>query len=211
MSSTAARPWTAEWLRGKTLADLQAIEHGGRLLFPDVLRRARADGKWEEVPVMLRVPRPQERAAARVEAVELFRTRKLDRQADADLFDEFERMALLARCILERTPPHEQHALTDWLLGSGGEGKGYDQGTLWDAWQKIQAYQSMTSPQAEDMGVEDIVAAARGVARVGNLTPFAAIAGPAQDACVIGMARLLDAYLTDRSSGPSPETSTAAS
>lgn len=205
-----ARPWSREWLKGKTLADLQAIEDGGRLLFPDVIRRAKAGGKWEEVPIMVRIPTPRDKRTARLEAIQHFTKHKLDRDKDADLFQEVETLSLLSRIMHERKPPHDRFvAELDWLLGDA-DGERYDLPSLYDVWDRVTLYRSMIDPTlSEDEVTTDlIVQAALGVADSGNLTPFAGIGGPAQDACVIGMANLLARYLRGNLSGPWPGIST---
>ena len=196
-----------EWLKGKTLADLDAIEFHGRLLFPDVVKRAKSDGTFEEVPVLVRVPRHPETLEARVEAAALFKKRGLDRDKDSDLFDEYETLAILARCMRDPKPPHDQHAPIDWLL-SGDPDKGYDLPSLFEVWEHMKLYQALMDPRITEPTQEDVVAAVLAIDRVRNLTPFAAIAGPALDSFVISMAVLLASYLRHSSSSRSTETST---
>ncbi|WP_437759483.1 hypothetical protein [Sorangium sp. So ce1389] len=200
----------SEWLQGKTLADLNAVELGGRLLFPDTIKRCKRDGSFEEVPVMVRVPRQPELLEARVQAAELFRAKKLDRDRDQDVFEQFETLCILSKALRDAKPPHDQHAPVEWLI-SGEPGKGYDLPSLMEVWEHIRVYQELIDPRITEPTTEDVVAAVMAIDRVRNLSPLAGIAGSALDSFVISMAVLLASYLRSKPSSPSSETSTPAS
>ncbi|HEY4118662.1 MAG TPA: hypothetical protein VGM56_12445, partial [Byssovorax sp.] len=53
------------WLEGRTWEELEAIEHDGRLLFKDTLKKRDARGRVVEKAVRIRVPRQLERSRAR--------------------------------------------------------------------------------------------------------------------------------------------------
>src|SRR5262245_30238211 len=104
------------WLDGKAWEELEALEFDGRLLFPDVLKVLSKDGTFREVPIMLRVPRADERLKARVEARKWCKKLELDPEKDAGQFDALETYCLVARSVRERKPPHEQHCTHEALV-----------------------------------------------------------------------------------------------
>src|SRR5690606_33930286 len=66
------RPSTAvaQWFEGKDLRELEIIEHGGRQLYPETLKRKLVrDGTQQEVEVYVRIPSTAERALARRDAL----------------------------------------------------------------------------------------------------------------------------------------------
>lgn len=200
-----------DWLKGKTLEDLEIIEFGGRNFFQDKILKAKKGG-FEEFPVMVCVPREPEIAKARVEAVELFRKRKLDRKEDEDLFAELDMLCQLARAIRTLTPPHGQYMPVEHLIGrtdpKTGESEGFDIPSLHDLWERVQTYRKLIDPRIYDPSIEEVFAACDAIAKVRNLSPLVAIAGPDVDSFVITIASTLSIYRTQLRSWQSNESET---
>lgn len=197
MASENAR----RWLNGKTLEDLDVIEFGGRLLFPDKILKVRRGGKFDEIEVAVRIPREPEIATARVEAVRLFKARGLDRKDDADLFEQLDVFCKLALAIRTRKPPHPQFLPVEELIGrtnpETGETTGFDATSLFDLWQRIETYRTMCDPRITEPTVEDVLIAADGIARTRTISPLVAIAGPELDSFIVSMGSLLSNYRTE--------------
>lgn len=196
-----------EWLKGKTAADFDLIEQGGRIYFPDVVYRLRKGGKFEEVPVAVCVPRPYEKAMARLRAIKLAADWKIDREKDADHFETLDTFSVLSQAIRTREPPHGQFQPVEWLL-STKEDEGFDERSLWAIWERVKAYGEIMDPRITEPNTEEVIAAAVAIDRVRNLSPLVAIAGSAVDSFVVEMATILCGYLRQRPSAPSDETST---
>ena len=192
-----------EWLKGKTIEDLDVVENGSRLLFADSIKRRGPKGQLIEEAVRVQVPRLPDQVRARHEAKALADKSKVDREKDADLFEEFETLAILSLCIREKDEPHCQAYTAEQLWTN------YDVPSLYDVWHRIQTYRGMIDPRLSEPDIQDVVVAAMGIARVKNLSPLAAIAGSDLDSFVIGMASLLTSYLMQQRSASSPETSTS--
>lgn len=201
MSAQEGKP-LREWLAGKTAADFDLIEAGGRIFFPDVVHRVRSGGKFEETPVLVAVPRPVEKAAARREALTLFAKWKLDREKDGDLFDMIDKFAILARAIRTRDDGHGQAFPLEWLLSDRPD-EGFEERSLWAVWERMKAYENLIDPAITEPDEEEVIAAAQGIARVRNLSPLAVISGPELDSFVVCMATILCTCLARSPSSPS--------
>jgi hypothetical protein len=184
-----------EWLKGKTVEELGLIEHGGRILFPDKIRRLKTDGTFDDVEVRVRVPRTPELLQARSDAREFFRKRKMDPKEDADLFDQLDTMAILARALRDKTPPHDQFQPLEYLL-STEPGKGFDTESLMDVWTRLEVYRKMIDPRVTAASEEDVIRTAFAIDRVQNISPLAAIAGSELDSFMTTMGSLLARSLT---------------
>lgn len=184
-----------EWLKGKTAADLDLLEHGGRVFFPDVVHKIRRAGKFDAVRVVVCVPRAPEKALARRDAIALARRWDLDREKDADLFDTLDKFAVLAHAI--RDPEtFGQFQPLEWLLSTKAD-EGFEERSLWAVHERLSMYEEIVDPRiTEPMTEEEVMQAAFAIDRVRNLSPLAGIAGPAVDSCVIGMASTLCKYQT---------------
>lgn len=208
-----AKPALRDWLKGKTAADLDMIEICGRMHFPDKVYRLAKDGSFTEVPVLVRVPRLTERAQARREAVELFAKWKLDRDKDDDYFATLNRFAILAHAIRDAADPKEkdeprgQFQPLEWLM-SREPGKGFDDASLWNIWERVKIYEEMLEPSITEPTTEDVIAAVLGIDAVRNLSPLAAIAGSGVESFVISMAVHLASYLRQKPFSQPIETST---
>lgn len=194
-----------EWLEGKTVEDLALIEHGGRLLFPDKIRRVTASGGYEDVKVLVRVPRTVEIMDARRDARKFCTSRGIDPKEDADLFEQLDQMAILARAVRDPAPPHDQFQPLEFLL-SNEPGKGFDTESLVDVWRRLEVYRRMIDPAVTRVSEDDVVRAAYAIDKVQNLSPLVGIAGQELDSSIITMASMLVRYLTLLQSSPSGAT-----
>lgn len=192
-----------EWLEGKSLEDLDVVEQGNRLLFADSIKRFGPKGDLIEEQIRVKVPRLDDQVKARLEAIKVAGKYKIDREKDADLFEEFETLALVSICIREKEEPHSQAYTFEQLY------TGYDIPSLYDVWNHVQHYKKLIDPRISDPDIQDVVVAAIGIAKKKNLTPLAAIAGSDLDSVIVSMASLLSNYLTQQPSVSSPETSTS--
>ena len=191
------------WLDGADFAELGALEHEGRLHFPESLKKRNAKGELVEVPIVIRIPRQEERARARVEARKWCEKIGIDPEKDADHLDSFDTLCLCARAIRDVEPPHAQHMLAHDLVAS------YDTRSLLDAWDRINFYDRMLDPRPEEIDDATFERLVEAVRKAGNLRPLAAIAGSAHDRFVTRMASELSSLWTARSSAPSLATSTS--
>jgi hypothetical protein len=184
-----------EWLKGKKVEDLAIIEHGGRVLFKDAVKRIRSDGSFEEIEIRVRVLRDIEKMKARKEAREIFAKQKLDPKEDADLFEQLDTMAQLARAMRSKDAPHDQFQPLEYLL-SDKPGEGFDSESLIDVWRHLEIYSKMVNPAVTVVTEDDVIRSARAVSEVQNLSPLVGIAGTELDSYVITMASLLVSSLT---------------
>lgn len=184
-----------EWLEGKTVEDLALIEHGGRMLFPDKIRRVTAAGKFEDVRVLVRVPRTVEIMDARRDARKFCKDKGLDPQEDADLFEQLDQMAVLARALRDPNSPQDQFQPLEFLL-SNEPGKGFDTESLVDVWRRLEIYRKMIDPAVTRVSEDDVVRAAYAIDKVQNLSPLVGIAGNELDSSIITMASMLSRCLT---------------
>jgi hypothetical protein len=190
-------------LAGRKWSELEAAEHAGYLLFPEVILRRTKSGKFEERPVMIRIPRPPEMRAARARARRQFREDGLDPKDDRDLFSQFENVVILSEAIRSATPPHEPFEPDPLVLE-----KTYDLMSLRQVWEKLDAYVALIDPQPELLTREQFVAVVSAMAEGRSIVPLDVISSSARANCVITMAVLLQSFLGLSSSSRSSETST---
>lgn len=191
------------WIEGREFEELRALEFEGRLYFPETLKRRGAKGEFVEVPIVLRVPRQEERAKARVDARKWCEKIGLDPEKNPDHLDSFDTLCICARAIRDREPPHAQHMLPQDLVGT------YDVRPLLEMWDRVNFYDRLLDPRPDELDDETFEKLVHQMRKAGNLRPLAAIGGYAQDTFVLRMASELSSFLTARSSAPSPETSTS--
>ena len=183
-----------EWVLGKTPEELDAIEHNGRTLFKDHIRRIKKDGTHEDVEILVRCPRPLEVMAARKEAVDLFKKQGLDREKDHDLFDQLDTLAVLSKAIRDPSHPQDQLQTLEFLLSSK-PGEGFDVESLMDVWTRLEGYRRLLDPRITEVTEDDAIRAAVAIERVRNISPLAAIAGHELDNCIVIMACMLTSSL----------------
>jgi hypothetical protein len=189
-------------LDGRTWGELEVKRHaGGQLLFPDAIRRRDEKGVVTSVKVWVCVPSPEDQIEARVKARSIFRKREIDSVLDKDLFDEVEQICLLARAIRADEEPHAQ------LLDPEDLAR-YDEASLHDIQERINAYKAMLDPREHKVTEERFWVLVEAVGRSANLLPLTEFAGHVQPSLVVRMARAALSSRTSKSSAPSSESST---
>lgn len=191
----------SDWLEGKTAEELDAIEVGGRVLFPDKIYRRTARGELEETPIRVRVLRVPERAKARAEAVAWAKKLGIDREADRDVFENFDTLCILARAIREPKGADEQLRTYEQLAAE------YESRSLLDVWDRLAFYERIHDPRIVILTDKDFWAAIGGIARVRNISPLVAYDAPSLEACITRMASELLSLKTLKSSSGSTESS----
>jgi hypothetical protein len=170
-------------LRGKSWEELEALEAGDRVLFPDQIRFRDRRGALREIDIAVRVLRAPERRKARVEARKRAVAEGLDLDRDADQCDVLDRLHQLAFAIREAKPPHEQHATPEMLEGH------YDLSSLDELWERYQVYEERQDPRLDITDEATMWAAIGAVAKAGNPLPLAGLASRFQQSCIVFMAR----------------------
>lgn len=193
-------------IAGKTWEELGAVEHEQRLLFPDAIRRVRADGATEEVAILVRPLRKHERRSARLYARAWAKKEGVDPQVDPQLFDDMDTMSILAMAIREPKPPYEQHQQPEWLE------QHYDAASLAQVWDRYQVWEDATDPRVEAASQEDLWRTILEIGRSRSVLPLTGFAPHLQRNCILSMADLsltsptLQSFLESRDSstaGPS--------
>jgi hypothetical protein len=182
---------------------LEAVEAGDELHFPDVLHVRRKTGEFEPVPVMFAVPLQPTMRKARVLAKQLAARDKIDQEADKNLFDDLENACILWYAIRSATPPFEPYAYDVDALE-----KKFGRDVLKLAWQKLEGYRRVVDPRPASITKEQCLAVVGSIAGRRAISPLLVFDGPAQTACIVFMASLLQSFLTQLSSPPSSESST---
>jgi hypothetical protein len=210
----------SQFFQDKSIEDLKAIEHGGRVLIPDAFRVKNAQGVIVEKPTLVRVPSEGERGRARIDAVILVGERfpkimgtdpkmwtieRAKAVVGAEVFDDIDTYAIVARSTFEPkiTDKPVQYMLLTVLYDS------YTKNTVFDIWDRINMYADMFNPRLEDPTEEQFWGAVESIARVRSLLPLAVIAGSAQSNFIMRMASELSKSRTPKSTSTSPETSTS--
>ena len=170
-------------LRGKSWEEIEALEHEGRVLFPDSIRFRARDGSVTEVAILVRALRNHERRKARVEARDRAKQDGLDLDRDADLCATLDRLYQLARAIREVKEPHEQHATAEMLE------QNYDGRSLDELWSRYEVYCDRSDPRIEITDEAQLWAALGEVARVGNILPLTGLESFSQNGCIVFGAR----------------------
>ena len=172
-------------LGGKTWGELELIqaEDGHKLIRDSIKERNPKTGEIKEVPVFVRIPRPRDLIVARAEARSWFATFKgLDADRDSEMFDEMEKLCLLAKAIRTVDGMHPQLASADELSAN------FEEGSLADLMGRLTAYRDMTDPRESPISADELWPIINKVARAGHLSPLTGIDGPGQNNCIVFMA-----------------------
>ncbi|HKQ70998.1 MAG TPA: hypothetical protein VJT73_16745 [Polyangiaceae bacterium] len=192
-------------LRSATWEELEAIEDGDRVLFPDVIRQRTAKGELNETEVMVRVLRMPERRKARLDARELAKKVGVDPAVDPELFDDIDTLCTLARAIRDKGDPKTQHMTAEMLEGA------YEWRSLKEVYGRYKVYEDRTDPGLEIADEKEMWAALGAIARAGNCLPLVELASLSQNACIVFSARQALLSPTFKSFLESIDSSTAAS
>lgn len=194
----------ARELAGKTWEELEAVEHEGRLYFPEVIYR-RVGKKFEAEPVRLLVLREHEVRRAKRMARKWAADEKLDPALDPQLFDNMVCWCELALSIRNTTFPYESlHPDPAYLEAN------YDKRPLVQVYAKIDAYARLLDPRPEEIDAEQMVALVAALAKEQTIRPLVAFDGVSQTSCILYMARELQSLRDSKSSSESSDFSTAA-
>jgi len=174
-------------IANKTWEELEVIEQGDRLLFPDTIRRRTKTGALEETKILVRVLRKNERRSARMEAREWAKRANVDPEKDPALFDDMDTLCILARAIRESAPPHDQFQQAEWLE------QHFDDSSLAALWDRYPVYESMLDPRLDAPTEDDFWKCIVGIGRSRNILPLTGFAPRSQHSCILSMA---DAALT---------------
>lgn len=171
-------------LRKASWEELEVVQHEtGRLMFPAELRRRKADGTVEAVPVRVWVPVTGDYVEARKTARLWFaKLQGLDAERDKALFEEMDGVCVLARAIRNPQAPYAQFAQYDELAEK------YDQSSLRDIQERIKVFESLVDPRMSIPDEDTMWRVIAEVARKGTLLPLADIVGHEQPSLVLRMA-----------------------
>jgi len=209
-------PWQtdedpAAWFLGKTDAELDVIEHGGRAFYSEVLRRKKpADGQAEVAKLRIRVPNTLDKAKARVAA--LLWASKIAREeglkmsesptiAEAEAvfgapyFDELDTIAIIAQVAYEHDRPDEPFFRHPEMLAAN-----YTTSSLMDLWTRIGFYQRHEDVRVGDLTRDKFIEIVVAIGEARNTTPLFALDGFLQDSFIVTMADQLASFLTPKSS-----------
>lgn len=182
-------------LLGKSWDELQVLEHAGYLLFPNVIRRRVANGKFEDVKVMIRLPRNREFRQARVEAREIALKDGIDLDRDKDLFEDIETACILARAIRNSTPPHEPYEPDPGVLEQR-----FDRSSLARIWRELDVLHKLVDPSDHLIRDEELFALVAAIAREQSIGPLADYDAASRAYFTITTVSLLWGYMGSKSS-----------
>lgn len=206
------------WIRGKTPADLNAIEFMDRdalvptTLFPETIRYRNAAGVICETHVMLKIPYEDDLAYGTQLAVQhvagLHKGRKIETPEQAReyvgtiRFEAFETAAILSQCVRSTKPPHIYEYKLHVFL------KTFPPTTIADLWDRLSMLRRLWDVRVSELSEEHFWAFAKEIARVKNIGPLAVLAPALQSVFICRLAAELTAQRTSNFSFGSPEEST---
>ncbi|MCP4674344.1 MAG: hypothetical protein GY854_02265 [Deltaproteobacteria bacterium] len=193
-------------LISKDWGELEVLEVAGRLLFPDKIYRRTKDGSFNEVPVLIQVPRLPELRKARVEARQIAKEDGLDLKLDSDLVDDLEVVCTLSHAIRNVKPDHEP-----WEPYPRALEKHYDKTSLQQIWAKIDALTKVVDPAPDKISPNEMIALMSAIAKERNLGPLFVYGSAAQTTFVVSMVDQLLSLLESKLSSEPSEPSTQAS
>ncbi len=185
----------------------EILEVAGYLLFPDKIYKRKPDGSFEEIPILLRVPREHEFRQARVKTRQLALEDNLDLDRDGDLVENLESVVLLSMAIRNPKPPmHEP-----WEPDPRALEKHYDRTSIAQLWSKLDKLSALIDPAPDTISAEEIVALMAALARERHLGPLVAYGSGAQTTFILTMVDQLSNSQPQKSSSAPPALSTPAS
>lgn len=192
LSKLMATPWS----------DLAAVEHCGRLHFPEKVVRRKANGETEEIDVTICLPRPDELRWARVNARKAALEAGLDLDRDQDLVDDMENVHILARAIRNTSEPFEP-----WVPNPAELERDYDKRSLSQMWAKMNALVNIVDPRQTEMSKEELLAVIAAIAKTREIYPLHALGQHSQSHCIVTMAELCVTFLASTSSSEPSDSS----
>lgn len=212
----AATSALAQWFEGKSLEQIDVLEHEGRALYPETIKRRNPKTRaLEVVPVRLRIPNTREKVAARKLALRWAQKQLGDmapkpldvegvqKLLGANYWSHIDNVCLLSLCTFEPAAPHAQFGLPDYL-------DSFPPASLYELFDRLNYWADQEDPRINEsvLTPEAVLVVAKAIAKGGHIGPLHAIDGAAQSTFVRIMAELLTNSPTRKSSSPSPETST---
>lgn len=173
-----------EKLAAKKWDELEAIEHEGRTVFFDAIRRRTKDGKIIEVPIGIRVLRKDERIKARLEARKWAAQLGIDKEADPEIWDDCDTLCILARAIRDREPPHDQHLTYEMLQQT------YEMRSLEEIWEKYGTYEDKTDPRDAVQSEDEFWALVAAMLKARDIRPLIESAPLSRNASILRLAEL---------------------
>jgi len=204
----------AEQLSAKRWDDLKVLSIGTRLLFPDKVYRREKGGRFVGDPCTLVVPRGPELRKAKLEAYRIAAEDGIDPVRDKALFDDLEDVCVLWYSI--RSPADagkdgEAEQLPEPLCMSPRELETrYDRPSLSAITGKLAMLKRVVDPQVSGLPEDELVGLTAALVQLQDLRSLFAYDGATQTAFILSAAKLVQAYLTARSSLGSSAPSTAA-
>lgn len=193
----------AEWFAGKSLEDIERIELGQRIIYPDKVRRMDPTDakKTIDVDVYLRVPSVAESAIARCEALAWVReisSKDIEREDQAiallgvSAWNEIDLYCAASQAVLTREEHPRRWMLPQFFLEI------VPRGTVYDLWRRV-AFLSQT----EDFGTHTMSAqeadeVVRTIKKRRNLSPLVGMSEGTQRDFIVSMADRLSSFLTPK-------------
>lgn len=188
------------WLEGQSIADLEAVRIGRHLLFPDVMVFHETDGSPREDRILIRVPTPDDKIAARIDAILYVRGKvpsalktslKVETVEDArrfigaERFEEIDTFAIAARCMHDpKPPPGLDRAPPPWkLLGLLIED--HQTSAIMHVYEHMDLLSKMLDVRLDELTEEQMWGAARYIAERENASPLGAMSAGMQLAYLI--------------------------
>lgn len=196
-------------LAKKSWGELEAVERGDHLLFPEKLWKRNKAGKFEVTPIMVQVPRMGDMRKARALAHVIAREDGIDPKFDSHLFDDLENVCIMAYAVRDATSPYSFMFARDKDTPDPRmlERK-FDEGSLSHLWSRLAPYKQLLNPQLTRVTRDEFMAVIAAIAERRDIAPLLAIDGLARDSCIVTMACLLQSLMTRQSSSQSSESST---
>jgi hypothetical protein len=190
-------------LIGKNWGELEILEQAGQLLFPESLYKRSKSGKFEEIKVLVKVPRHPELVKARVEARQIAIEDGLDLKEDRDLIEDWETICTLSHAIMSAKNPTDR-----WEPFPRAIAESYDKPSLMQIWAKIDALTHIVDPAPDSISGNEMFALMSAIAKERNLSPLFVYGSGAQTIFVVGMVDQLLNLLELKSSSEPSEPST---
>lgn len=194
------------WLRGKTPAELNAIEVIERdavvptSLFPDVIRYRNGRGEPCEVAVLLKIPTEPDFVTATADAVKFVAHAHKGKEVEtpdqakalvgALRFENLDTAAIVALCARDPKPPHGRLYLLHVLAQS------FPPSSIADAFERLEMLRRAWDVRVGELTEVQFWAFTAEIARVRNIGPLAALAPALQGAFITRQAVELRALRT---------------
>lgn len=176
---------------GKTLAEIDAFELGGRLTVPAAFTRKGAGGEMISVPIRLAEARMVDRGKAKIEAIAYVGTLvkhavrtvpDAEAAVGADVFDQLDTAAIVSQCCLDPKPPHGRHQTLLGMLETYGVRE------VMAMYRRLDALTAICSGDEFEPTGDNFWPMVETIARVKHLGPLAAMPGDGQRSFITRMA-----------------------